>query len=231
MAIVVLPDLIDKQDNFEIVRDQIAGILELNTVEQMSLATAALKDPALWDLSVFVERTNPYEQYRGQAGTPAPTNTAPIVSVWYEAGTFEEASSNVGKQQTHLASINIDIYGYGIPKDDGAGGQIPGDLLASQNAQRAVRLVRNILMAEQNTYLQLRGLVWQRWPESITAFQPEFDGQPAAVVLGYRFPLRCKFSENSPEIATPDNLEIIDIDIMRQSDGLLVAEARYDVVP
>ena len=55
-----LPSLIDKQDSFEIVRDQIAGILYENQLAQQALAVTAGKDPALWELRVFTEATNPW---------------------------------------------------------------------------------------------------------------------------------------------------------------------------
>ena len=39
-AIPMIPELIDKQDTFEVVRDEIAAILKTEVVSQMALATA-----------------------------------------------------------------------------------------------------------------------------------------------------------------------------------------------
>ena len=59
----LIPDLIDKEDTFEIVRNQIALILANESASQVALATTAGKpDPNLWALKVYTERSNPWEQ-------------------------------------------------------------------------------------------------------------------------------------------------------------------------
>ena len=59
----MISELIDKQDNFEIVRDQIAAILVNEVASQMALATAEAKDPEDWNLQIFTERSNPWEKW------------------------------------------------------------------------------------------------------------------------------------------------------------------------
>ena len=227
----VLATLIDKQDNFEIVRDQIAVLINDNQAAQVILA-AAEPDPSLWKLRVFTERANPWEQFLND---PA-ADTSPIVNVWYENGVFDEGKSDVVKRQAHVATFNVDVYGLGVAQSDGAGGQIPGDLTAAETATRGIRLVRNILMASENTYLQLRNAgtddvgpgVWQRWVQSITSFQPELANEAAHQILGIRLALRVTFNEYSPQADETDLLELVHVDIRRNSDGMLLADAEYD---
>lgn len=219
-------ELIDKFDSFELVRDQIAAILVTETANQMTLAAAASEDPELWRLQVFVERSNNWEQWLDPQDEVAPDD-APIVNVWYDSSSFDGAASSVMERQKTTGIFNIDIYGLGVARDVPAGGHEPGDLQAILNCQRATRLVRNILMAAENTYLQARGLVWSRWPQSVNAFQPQLDGRSVQQVAGYRMALRVVFNEYSPQIAA-EVLELLTVRVKRVEDGQIVINADYD---
>jgi len=219
---MTIDSLIDKQDNFEVIRDQIASILALETAAQQALAVTAAKDPDLWKLQIFTERSNPWEQWLN-----APTDTSPIINVWYESSNFDPAASSVMERQKTEGIFNIDCYGYGTALDVSGGGQKPGDREAAFNVQRALRLVRNILMAAEYTYLGLRGLVWTRWPQSITAFQPQLNGQEISKVMGARITFRVAFNEFAPQV-TENVLEYLSIDVKRTEDGEIVLEADYD---
>lgn len=228
MPLEPIPTLIDKQDGFEIVRDQIAAILVLEAANQMALAVIAEKDPLLWKLRVFTERSNPWEQF---LNLPDEADRSPIVNVWYETGSFPKGKGDVVEEQTHKGTFNIDCYGLGVSEDDGNGGHIPGDEKSAFETQRAVRLVRNILMAGVNTYLQLRqkegGIVGGKWIESIALFQPSIDGVTVQNVVGARISLTVDFKELSPQ-AQPEVLELLTVDIKRAEDGELLAEADFD---
>jgi len=143
---MTIQSLIDKQDTFEQVRDQIAAILTLETASQQTLATAAGKDPELWKLRIFSERSNPWESFRD-----SDRNKTPIVNVWYESSAFQEGSSTVSERQDTLGTFNIDVYGYGVSQANGAGHDA-GDEQAALTCQRGLRLVRNILMASEYPY-------------------------------------------------------------------------------
>ncbi len=214
--------LIDKQDNFEVIRDQIAAILVLEVASQMALATTAGKDPDLWKLRVFKERSNPWEQYRDEN-----SDRSPIVNVWYDNSNFDLSGSNILERQKTEAIFNIDCYGFGLARDDGNGGHIPGDKDAALTVQRAIRLVRNIMMAATYTYLGLRGLVWQRWPQSISVFQPELDNRSAVQIVGARIALRVIFNEFSPQVEL-ETLEFLSIDVLNAEDGEILLETDYD---
>jgi hypothetical protein len=215
-------ELIDKQDNAEVIRDQIAAIIALEQAAQQAAATAAGKDPALWALQVYTERVRPWEKW---LNTQA--DKTPIVSVWWESDAFEAGSSNVVARQVSNGIFNIDCYGYGEATGTAGGGHTPGDLDAATNAQRAVRLCRNIIMAGEYTYLGLRGIVGRRWSEARQYFQPDTRSAPALNVMGSRLRLGVKFNETSPQV-TGETLETIGIEYKRASDGQVIVEAEYN---
>jgi hypothetical protein len=219
----LLQSLIDKQDNFEIIRDQIAAILAAESVNQMALAVTAGEDPALWKLRVFRERSNPWAQFQEREVD----DPSPIVNVWYESGTFDGTKGNVVERQQHQGRFNIDIVAYGEAQDeDGEPGHIPGDLDAALNLGRAIRLVRNILMASQNTYLQLpRQVVGRRWPESITSFQP--DDSNAKNVAAARIILAVDFNEHSPQYEG-EEIETVFAECKESEAGQVLFEVEYD---
>lgn len=217
-----IPALIDKQDVFEIVRDQIALILDSESTSQQALAVTADKNPELWKLRIFVERANPFEEFLKVEGD---TDRSPIVNVWYDSSNFDPASSNISERQKSESVFNIDCYGYSesSPDPDNADGHLPGDREAAFVMQRAVRLVRNILMSDTYTYLALRNTVWHRWPQSITSFQPEQNEVRVQNVIAARIALSVSFNEFSPQ--TPGNaLELISTDINRAENGELLAK-------
>jgi len=220
----MIQNLIDKQDSFEIIRDQIAAILVTEVAEQMALATAATKDPDDWKMRIFTERSNPWEEW---LNVEVATDRSPIVNVWYDNSNFDPGASNIVERQATEAIFNIDCYGYGVSEDVVAGGHKPGDKEAALEVQKALRLVRNILMAAEYTYLGLRGLVWQRWPQSINVFQPPIDGRQAQQIVGARIAFRVKFNEFSPQFDL-NTLELVSIDVLRTEDGEIVLEADYD---
>lgn len=218
-------DLIDKQDTFEIVRDQIAAILATESANQVILA-AGEPDPSDWAFDVFTERSNPFDRF---LEAEKAVDKTPIVHVWYETSTFDRGASDVVKTQKADGSFNIDIYGYGETHFTDTT-QTPGDKEAILETQRVVRLIRNILMAAEYTYLGLRGVVWGKWINSVQMFQPEIDGQTVQKISGARIRLDVQFSETSPQIAGVD-LDLISACVKRTEDGMIIVEADYDQTP
>jgi len=82
-------------------------------------------------------------------------------------------------------------------------------------------------MADTNAYLQLRGLVGTRWPDSIQAFQPELPENNLIQIWAVRLALNVEFNEFSPQYV-PENLEIIDVTLQRDEDGKVLAELEID---
>lgn len=215
--------LINKQDTFEIVRNKIGAILVAESASQQILAAAAAEDPNDWKLRVYTERSNPFEEFLNE---PPVADRSPIINIWVDNTNFEEDKSNIMERQVSETTYNIDIYGYAVAEDVPAGGHKPGDREAAFECQRAVRLVRNILMSDQYVYLEMQGTVWQRWPVSISFFQPEQDGDQLQQIVAARLAFRVRFNEFSPQNGV-ETLELVAVDIKRLADGLLVAEADF----
>ena len=220
----MIPTLIDKQDTFEIVRDQIAAILALEIANQQTLAIAAAKDPKDWKLRIYTERSNPWEQFLNIENE---TDRSPLVNVWFDNTSFDDKASNVMERQRSDAIFNIDCYGCGVSSNEITGGHNPGDKEAAFEVQKAVRLVRNILMAAEYTYLGLRGTVWKRMPQSVTVFQPQIEGRFVQHIVGARIAFSVSFSEFSPQVQ-PETLEYLSAIINRAEDGEIVINADYD---
>lgn len=213
--------LIDKQDNFEIIRDQIGAILLAETTSQQALATTAGKDPDDWKFYVYLERSNPWEQFiEGDDKTP-------IVSVWWNGDSVDEASSNSVERRKYSGTFNVDIYGYGVSEDLIAGGHTPGDYAAIIEMQRVSRLVRNILEASVYQYLGIRGTVWKRIIQSRTVFQPQQDGLYVQNIAACRLALSVDYSELASEY-TGEAIELISNKVSRQGDGKLILSADYE---
>lgn len=220
---MTIATLIDKQDTAEIVRDQIEAILVSESAAQVALATTEGKpDPDDWKLRVYRERANPWENFPSKT-----TDRSPVVNVWWDTSAFDMSASNVVERQKSSTVFNIDCYGFGRSADNPAGGHHCGDQDAAEEVQRAVRLVRNILMAAEYTYLGLRGTVWRRWVDAITMMQPQQDNQNVHHVVGARLAFRVDFNEYSPQVQ-PETLDLLTVDVMRTEDGEIVLEADYD---
>lgn len=217
-----ITQLIDKQDTFELVRDKIALILATESAAQVVLATTAGKpDPSLWALKVYIERASPWDDA---------ADGDIIVNVWFDTASVDEAASNTVRNQTMRGTFNIDVIGFGNSKPNGTGGHRPGDEVAALNAQRGLRLVRNIIMASSYTYLGLRTIVGQRMPQSITSFQPQLNSKPADHVVGARLALGVRYEEFSPQYE-PALLQELGVRIERAEDGQVLAQLDYDYTP
>jgi len=187
VAIKTLNKLINKRDSFEIMGDVIAQILVENIAEQKRLAVEENLDPSLWDVKVFRERHNPIETFRDNA------EAAPVVNVWIDSTDYPKSKSDSIERQLSSTLYNIDCYALGTAENVLGGGHNPGDLEAAINIGATVRLVRNILMAAQNLYLQKQGLVWGRWISAVTFYQPEFNNNKAVQVQTARIIIKAKF--------------------------------------
>lgn len=211
--------LIQKKDTKEIVRDKIAQILVVERDNQKALAVAAGEDPALWDFYVYVERFFPWSLWQNT------DNLTPIVNIWFQSDTTMGGASDVVQRQTQDGKFNIDVYARGANTEDGSG-QLAGDKQAMENLHRTIRLIRNILMAGEYTYLDLRGLVGYRMPDATEVFQPELDDQNALPIIGGRMRMSVRYNELSPQ-AVPSCVESIVVNIEQSPSGEIVT-AEYD---
>ena len=224
-----ITELIDKVDTSELVRDEIGAILLAESAEQQALATAAGEDPNLWKLRVFLERSNPWSEWIDVPDQGA-ADAAPIINVRLETVSYDESASNAVERQRAQATYHVDCFGYGVSEDDGEGGHHPGDMRAALEAQRAYRLVRNILMAGHYTYLGMRGTVGRRWPQSVQALQVPLDGRTIHHVSAVRLAFRVDFNEFSPQVQGQP-LELISTKVKRTGTGEILLVADYDHAP
>lgn len=222
----MIEELIDKQDAYEVVRDQIAAILRTELDNQVALAQSQNVDDTPWRVKVYRERFNPIEAFRDPQGATNADET-PIINVWFDTSSFDKAASNSVRNQKSTTIFNVDCYGFGISKPQAGGGHSPADQAAALAAQRAARLARNILMAGEYTYLGLRKTVWGRWPQSMQAFQPAVAVNTVQRVLAQRLALAVEFSEFSPQVQ-PVDLDELAIDIFEANDGQVLVQAEYD---
>lgn len=225
----LITTLIDRRDNFEVIRDQIAAIILTESVGQQALAEAAdpAKDPRLWKLRVYVERSNPWGDF--QDASPIQIDVPPIVNVTFESSSGDKSASTQSARQKVTGTFNIDCYGYGVAGDDGDGHKA-GDEAAGIEAARAARLVRCILMAEHYQYLGLpRGsnqFVGSRWVSSLTMFQPAVGNETLQQIVGCRLALQVDFNEFSPQFEA-ETLEILAATVLRAETGEIYFKAQY----
>lgn len=233
--------LINKRDSSEIVGETIASILKLEETNQQALAAAerviaeaepipdpeliAALDPRLWALRVFLERANPWAEFEE---CPDQLDATPIVNVSFDSGDFPKGGGNVVDRQQSEGTFHIDCYGYGVSEGDDTGHQ-PGDERAALEAQRAARLVRNILMSAHYTYLGFAPprLVGRRWVDSIQMFQPQLETRPVSHVMAARLTFSVSYVETSPQVAG-EALESISANILRADNGEVFLTAQFD---
>lgn len=224
-----IQSLITGQDAFEAVRDKIAAILVLESAQQQVLAAAVPLDPAPWALRVFVERSSPWEEWSVDPQSDA-YDTTPMVNVSYDSTSYNERASNVVSKQSTAVTYNIDCYGQGVSRET-VDGHDPGDESAAFECQRAVRLVRRILMSSYYTYLGMRGTVGKRFPTSIEAFDPPIDAQNGVKVQAARMKLVVDMVETSPQYEG-ETLEILNVEVRRSGTNEVLANVTaFDETP
>jgi hypothetical protein len=196
----IITQLIDKQDNFEIIRDQIAAILALEIANQRALAVSDGKtNPDSWNFAVYRERSNPWQALDDDNGKPSGDMVNGLVNVFYQDDEFENGGSNPINYQRSTGTFIIDAYAHKNRR-----GSTPGDELASLEADRIGRLVRNIIMYSQYTYLELRSIVEGRYFTRREKLQPDIRDESAHGVIVMRQYLRVNYTESSFDVPTVD---------------------------
>jgi len=209
----------------EIVRAKLGEILLVESAQQQQYARdAGDKDPELWKLRVYVERANPWEEFRD------PKDRSPLVNICWDNSQDDEKSSDTSRRQRVHAVFNIDCYGAGTAKESSSGHD-PADEQAGFARDRALRLARNILMSAHYTYLGLRPDensvgVTGRWRQSAQAFQLPIDARTTVRVAAARFALRVSFNEFSPQVVGVP-LELVSVTAINAATGEVFFKADY----
>jgi hypothetical protein len=221
----MITSLINKQDNFEIVRNQIAAILAAEFASQMSLAEDDDLGPTPWDVDVFIESTNAFEIMRSDDSDPN-AYVKPLVNVIWLSSTFDKGRGDPTKQQIAHGKFAIECYASSQGGDDGSTGHLPADVEAQKNVQQVARLVRNILMSPEYAYLGMRKTVESRWVNSVNSHLPKAENEQVRRVSAITIDFSVAFVEFSPQYE-PENLELIHITV--SDTGQVLVEAEFDV--
>ncbi len=223
MATPKITTLIDKYDNMELVRDEVAAVLALEKNNQIVLATAAGKDTALWNFDVYSERSSPWELVEDADGKII--RQVPLVNVYLASASNLGTSGDDVNLAVYNTVINIDCLSAKANKTvDGT--MIKGDKLAALDVQRVARLVRNILMAAVYRKL-IAGVTTARMIQSITMFQPNINDHPAQHCVGARLVYACTVNEYSPQYDAPE-LELVSGEATRGDDGAVLFGTDFD---
>jgi hypothetical protein len=184
----LITTLIDKLDTNEIVRNKIASILATEEANQRVLATDASKDPNLWKFSVFIERAKPWLVLTDNNGSEI--GEMPLVNVSFDNDSFDnKGSANIGFQKAR-GIFYIDCY---ATKNRTI--SMTGDEASSKEADRIARLVRNIIMHGNYTYLDLRQTVTRRFITRREKLQPDIKMEGLENVIVSRISVEVEYEE------------------------------------
>jgi len=215
--------LINKQDTFEIVRDQIAAILAIEQANQFALATAEADPdiiPANWFFNTYIERTH-----------PIPIENLPAINISFDNDRFDNKNSNMIDRQRVTGVFYIDCYAKEDTTDI-----MSGDELTSRDADRLARLARNIIMSQEYTYLALgyrelgngKNLVTRRYIIKREKLKPDIKQEGYENVVVCRLTLEVEYDELSPQVVMND-LELLITICKRESSNKIYFTAEYDL--
>lgn len=230
MSALITSLIPDVGDRFELIRDEIAAIIAIESEHQQVLAAAQTPslDPAPWELRVFTERTIPWAAFIDAPDSDSPDFT-PIVNVAFDNASIIMAGSNLVERQKVEGVYNIDCYAFGASGDDGDG-QALGDERAARAAHGAARLVRRIVMAGAYNYLGtgFRKIVARRWVQTITSFQPQELDRSHSIqrVQATRLAMHVEFAETSPQVEGQP-LELIHFTAKHAVTGQIYFTAKF----
>ncbi len=204
--------LIDKQDTYEIIRDQVGKILKLEIENQKVLATAAEKNPDLWDMNIYIERERPYFAKTDGNGEESGALKKGIVNLFFDNDSLKNSGSDSFSTFLAKGKIMIDCYGMksSVKEDDELK---HGDELSAYEAERVCKLVRNILMSGQYNLLGFdgvkangRSVVQKSYIASRQKYTPEPKNSAYQALTGMRLILEVEYFEYSPQVIL-ENME------------------------
>jgi hypothetical protein len=196
----LVTELLEAPDNVEKIRDQIAGILKLETVRQYQKAQELnLENARDYLIGVYLEKDRPWQLTENSDGA----NPFPLVNVQLMGYKKDNDPGSTVKRQKYIAEYVIDCYARGqMDNPDG------DDTDATKKAWALGRKIRNILMAGFYSYLGMRDIVRRREViEALTSTPTEVTGNidDSAISVTICRILFCVHTfEDSPQIHPGD---------------------------
>lgn len=150
--------LIDKKDNFELVKYKIASILKSELENQKKLAKEISEEKAKnYDIKIFIDKVNPLSVY-SEARSQNEKGQLPIINITFDSDDLTQAGSgNVGRQKVR-GTFYIDCYAF---KNKEANKE--ADEEVSREADRIGTIARNILMFDNYFVLDMQKIVVRRY--------------------------------------------------------------------
>jgi hypothetical protein len=197
--------LIEKPDNVEIIRDQIAAILKLE-IEHQSFIDSENND---FCVKVFIENARPLE-----TETDDENPCSRFINVQLTRADIPKSNARVGRQgETAIFFIDCTTYG-------GTEGDYYDDKESALKAWRIARLVRNILTSGVYTYLGLQGVVRSRVIPSRESGAPPMQSEAQAATV-VRITLEVDFIENTID-AEYETLDVIKFECDSDTGEILI---------
>jgi len=205
--------------------DAIGSIIVAEANDQVGFAVDDNDDPEPYRIHVYTHRVNPIERWT-EAPDEYHEDARPIVSVAFERHDPERSRSTPTKKRQGPGRFFVDCFGYGKSKITQTGHTL-ADERATAQADWCSWLVESILMSAHWVVLGLTGIVGQRFIESVDRKVVVVGEQTVQHIACYRITLAVDYLEVSPQYADGLPLEGVDVNIQRQSDGLLLIAASY----
>lgn len=217
----MLTQLFGRDLNAHVVCDAVAAILSLEEENQRRLAVEANQDPEPLRVRVYRDMSAPISDW---VNTDADIDLAPIVNVRIERE--DTVGGNVIEQQRCTVRVAIECFAVGV-STAGSTGFSHAEEASLASIRSVSAFVRKVVMAGENTYLGLRGVVTKRWIESLSYIPIDHDQTPSAQhVRACKILLSVDTYEVSPQIESVP-LASIRVRLVKNSDGQVLASSVF----
>jgi len=222
--------LLEEKASFEVVRDQIATLLDTEQANQQALAIAEGKDPSFYGLKVFVERVAPTDAAQiWQLGEECSTDyNMPLVIVRFRDANLDSATTNNTDVRKYSGTFDVEITGAGLSEEGGTE-EVPGDYVASNNLDRGIKLVEKILSFSEYKNLNIplsQKLISNVKIQTINKNEPDRDYSGSLRVHGGNITITVEYNEFSTQ-KTFEDLNLITVQTNRAEDNFNLFNAEF----
>jgi hypothetical protein len=215
----MLQALFSRQLNAHLVSEAVATILANEEANQRALAEAAGLDPEPLRVRVYIGRSAPITDW---IDVTSDTDVSPIINVRLDR--TEYPGGNVIEQQRNQVRIPVECFAVGVASQS-PDGFVHAETLSLERLYSVVSFARKVLMAAENTYLGMRGVVSKRWIESESYLPVDFDQDPRTQhVRACKLSLVADSYELSPQ-TTGVPMASVRVRLLKASDGQVLASS------